>query len=285
MNPSVPAACLNCNGPLTGPYCAQCGQKIPHTNLTLRELLHDATEELAHWEGKIPSTLATLLLKPGVLTRDFLAGRRARWLPPLRVYLICSVAYFAMGPLIEAITQRPVEGPVKFGITDTDGSGQLTPEQRREIEAGFPARVFGMDRLERALSDPAAINREVNLLLPKGMFVLLPLFALLTHVAWRRQMPRYPAHLYVALHIHAAWFAALALTTMVMGLIPLRAVQTVVGMSMVVYVVWYGLTAMRRVFGQSWPRTIGKAAAVTIVYMVCQVVVSFFLLAYAIRRM
>jgi hypothetical protein len=285
MNASVPATCLNCGSTLTGPYCARCGQKVPHTDLTLRELVHDATEELAHWEGKIPRTLTALLLKPGLLTQDFLAGRRAKWLPPLRVYLICSVAYFAMGPLIEAITHRPANGPIKFGITDTDGSGQLTPEERSEIEAGFPARVLGKDRLERALSDPAAINREVNLLLPKGMFVLLPIFALLTRVAWRRQMPRYPAHLYVALHIHAAWFATLALAAMVMGLVPVRAVQTLVGVAMVVYVVWYGLMAVRRVFGQSWPRTIGKAAAVTTVYMVCQVVVSFFLLGYAITRM
>jgi Protein of unknown function (DUF3667) len=284
MNPSVPGACLNCNGPLTGPYCAQCGQKVPHTDPTLRELLHDATEELAHWEGKIPRTLLTLLLKPGVLTQDFLAGRRARWLPPLRVYLICSLAYFAMGPLIEAITHRPRDGVIKFNISSSRGPGPLTPEERRELEGGLPARVFGMARLERAAANPAALNHEVNSVLPKAMFVLLPLFALLTRMAWKRQMPRYPAHVYLALHVHAAWFAVLALLTLVAGLGLSNAPAAIAGALMFVYMVWYSLTTMRRVFGESWPRTIGKSVAVTVVYMVCQVAVSVTLLGYAIAR-
>ena len=284
MHPSVPAACLNCHSTLTGPYCAQCGQKVPHTDVTLRELVHDATEELAHWEGKIPRTIATLLLKPGLLTRDFLAGRRARWLPPLRVYLICSLAYFASGPLIEAITHRPVEGPIKFGITNSNGNGRWTPEERRQIEDGLPARVFGVQRLEHATSDPAALNHEINGVLPKAMFVLLPIFALLTRIAWRRQMPRYPAHLYLALHIYAAWFAALAFVRIVAGLAP-TVIGSVAGLAAFIYVLWYALTAMRRVFGDSWPRTIAKTAAVAIAYVVCQIVVSVFLLAYAMTRM
>jgi Protein of unknown function (DUF3667) len=285
MNPSSSAVCLNCNSPLTGPFCAQCGQKIPHTDPTLRELLHDATEELAHWEGKIPSTLTTLLLKPGVLTRDFLAGRRARWLPPLRVYLICSLAYFASGPLIEAITHRPAQGAIKFGISNTRGSGALTPEERAELEAGWPARLFGMERLERAAADPVAVNHAINSVLPKAMFVLLPIFALLTHVAWKRQMPRYPAHLYLALHVHAVWFAALTLSTIVAGFGTFRAVQASAGMVLFGYMVWYALTAMHRLFGESWPRTIAKAAAIALVYVVCQITTGFVLLAYTLTRM
>jgi hypothetical protein len=68
--------CLNCGATMGGPYCASCGQKQPHPDLTLRELVHEATEELAHWDGKVPATLKTLFLKLGQLTMDFLAGRR-----------------------------------------------------------------------------------------------------------------------------------------------------------------------------------------------------------------
>ena len=284
MSPSVPATCLNCSSTITGPYCAQCGQKVPHTDLTLRELLHDATEELAHWEGKIPRTLTALLLKPGLLTHDFLAGRRARWLPPLRLYLICSLAYFAMGPIVEAITHKAPDPVIKFHLTGSKGA-PLTPEDRAQMEGGLPARVFGMQRLDRASSDPVALNHAIDSALPKAMFVLLPIFALLTRIAWRRQMPRYPAHLYLALHIHAAWFAVLALLTLIVGLGPATVVRASVGVLAFVYVVWYSLAAVHRVFGQSWPRTIAKSAAVTAVYTVCQVVVGLSLLGYAITRM
>jgi hypothetical protein len=91
MNVIETPACLNCGAPLTGPYCAHCGQKKPHTDLTFRELLREATQELAQWDGKIPGTLRALFFKPGLLTVDFLAGRRARWLAPLRVYLISGL--------------------------------------------------------------------------------------------------------------------------------------------------------------------------------------------------
>ena len=83
----------------TGPYCALCGQHVVHLDLTVREFLHETTHELTHWDGKIPTTFAALFLHSGRLTREFLAGRRARWLPPLRLYVICSLLIC------------PVEGP------------------------------------------------------------------------------------------------------------------------------------------------------------------------------
>ena len=209
------AACLNCGRPLTGPYCANCGQKKQATDLTLRELLHETTHELTNWDGKIPSTLKTLLIRPGVLTVDFLAGRRARWLSPLRLYLLCSLAFFVSKPIAEAISQRSLRGVARVGITNTDGSAALTSAELESIEKGLPARIFGRDRLLRAAANNAQLNREIEASLPKAMFILLPAFAGLTMLAWRRRLRRYPAHLYLALHLHSAWFGALAVLTMV----------------------------------------------------------------------
>jgi Protein of unknown function (DUF3667) len=87
--------CLNCGRVLTGQYCAGCGQKKRDFDPTLREFLHETTQEPSNWDGKIPNTLRALFFNPGRLTLDVLAGRRARWLMPLRVYLICSLAFFA----------------------------------------------------------------------------------------------------------------------------------------------------------------------------------------------
>jgi hypothetical protein len=49
--------------------------------------------------------------------------------------------------------------------------------------------------------------------------------------------------------------------------------------------VWYGLTALHHVFGDSWPLTLFKAAAVGIVYWVCFSAVALGLLAYQVLRM
>ena len=285
MTESQTAACLNCGRPLSGPYCAGCGQKKRDTDPTLREFLHETTAELAQWDGKIPGTLKTLFLKPGALTLDFLAGRRARWLQPLRLYLICSLAFFVSKPLAQAISKRSGNDIAEITITNPDGSKTLTPEALEEIEGGVPARVFGRDRLLRAAVNNDQLNREIDAVLPKALFVLLPVFALLTMVAWRRRLPRYPAHLYVSLHLHAAWFGAFAVSTLLQAAFTSVPIIVAISLSAVVYVAAYGLLAVRRIFGDSWPTTIAKAAAVTVVYGFCLFTVSLALLAYVLTKM
>jgi hypothetical protein len=276
-------ACLNCGAILSGVYCTSCGQKRVRTDLTLSDLLHEASHELAHWDGKTPQTLKALFLRPGLLTLDFLAGRRARWLPPLRLYVICSLAYFLSGPLVEAITHRGAREIAKITITGSNGERTITPEVRRQIAEGLPARVFGVERLERAAAHPQELNHAINGAFPKAMFVLLPLFALITNLAWRRRLPHYPAHLYLALHMHAAWFGLLALTTLAMiPFSPTGRIAALVGMLGVVYIIGYMLLTVRRVFRESWPRTIAKAIVVWAVYCVCLLLMGLVMLGYAL---
>ena len=277
-------ACLNCGAALAGPYCARCGQKQPNTDLTVREFVRDATAELTNWEGKIPATLKALFLKPGLLTLDYLAGRRARWLPPLRLYIICSLAYFVSKPLVERITHQSAREMARISITDSGGSTRLTPEGRRELEQGLPARIFGVERLERAAANSGKLNQEIESALPKATFVLLPIFALLTRVAWRRKRWRYPAHLYLALHLHAAWFGVLTVATVLTAFVPLAGAG-IIAVAATAYVLWYSLATVRRVFGDSWARTIAKAASVAIAYVLSLGIVSFSMLAYALMRM
>ena len=255
-------------------------------NLTLGAFLKETTEELTHWDGKVPATLRTLFLHPGVLTIDFLAGRRARWLSPLRVYLICSVAFFAGRALIDEIGLRPTREMAGVSFKREDGrTGPLTPEERQEIAEGLPARIFGVEQFERALMDPRQFNKAFESTAPRAMFILLPVFALLTNLAWRKARPGYPAHLYVALHIHAAIFGAMLIFTIAVGLIPSDTVASLTGLVFLGYVVWYSLTTLHRLFGDTWLATILKATAIGIIYWSCFFVVGFGLLAYAVSRM
>ena len=144
---------------------------------------------------------------------------------------------------------------------------------------------FKMERLEAAAAQGARLNREVDAAFPKAMFVLLPLFAVLTHLAWRNTFAGYPAHLYIALHIHAAVFGAMTILSIVIGFIPSDTVAAVASVLFMVYVGWYGLGALHRVFGDPWRKTIVKSIAVGAVYLVCVGVVSFALLLYAITKM
>src|SRR3954454_20659390 len=88
------STCLNCGSSLTGPFCAECGQRAVPPHPTLRELGGEAFAELSGWDGKVAGTIRALIRKPGKLTVEFLEGRRARFVSPLRLYLTCSVMYF-----------------------------------------------------------------------------------------------------------------------------------------------------------------------------------------------
>ena len=271
---------------MTGPYCARCGQKAVRRDLTLGGFLDETTQELTNWDGKVPATLRTLFLRPGALTIDFLAGRRARWLSPLRVYLICSVALFAGRAVIDEVGLRSVREMAGVSFKRHGGTtGPLTPEERQKIADGLPGRLFGVERFERALQDSRQFNKAFDSMLPRAMFILLPVFALLTNVAWRKAQPRYPAHLYVALHIHAAVFGAMLVFSLLVGVTASDRIVQAIGLVFVGYVGWYALTALQRVFGDSWAKTIGKAAAIGLVYFGFFSVVGLLLLGYAVSRL
>jgi hypothetical protein len=203
----------------------------------------------------------------------------------LRLYLICSLAYFLSGPLVEALTNRKMHEVARITVKDTKPGEPLTPADRSDLEKSGLVRLIGRERLERAIANPEQLNALVLSALPKAMFVLLPVFALLTNVAWRRKLPRYPAHLYMALHLHAAWFGAFALANLATVISGIEAVQITLALTAFSYVTWYGLKALRRIFGDSWGKTIAKTAAIAAVYGFCFVVVSIGMLAWAVEKM
>ncbi len=86
--------CPNCGTPLHGQYCWQCGQRSRVRLITLWELLRDAVGDLFELDSRLWRSLKPLMFKPGLLTSDYLAGRRARYMPPFRMYLVLSIIFF-----------------------------------------------------------------------------------------------------------------------------------------------------------------------------------------------
>jgi hypothetical protein len=280
--PSHHARCLNCDAPLAGPWCAHCGQKDPHPDLTLHELLHDAAHELSHWDGKVLSSFRVLLTQPGQLTIDFLAGRRARWLPPLRLYLIASVAYFLSGPAVRYFTHQPDTSPIKVSVPDSlfaprdsaaPGGRALRPEIAAGLDTSPLGRFLGAKRIERVTNDPQALNHAVRAAFPKAMFVLMPLFALLLLFAWRDAEPLYVPHLYFSLHFHAFAFAALTVAQ-IPQLVGMPRTAAWAGRAFLLSLGVYAFLAFRKVYRGSVARTLLRGALVGAVYLVVVVAVT-----------
>ncbi|HEV2762706.1 MAG TPA: DUF3667 domain-containing protein [Pyrinomonadaceae bacterium] len=107
-------ACLNCGAALVGPFCHECGQKERHAHEhSLRHFFgHTVLHEFTHLDqNKILRTTAALLFRPGVLTAEYLSGRKGAQINPVRVYLTVSAVYFlfAWGALLNAGGFRDIE--------------------------------------------------------------------------------------------------------------------------------------------------------------------------------
>jgi hypothetical protein len=94
-----PAACENCATPLHGAYCHQCGQSAHNPLRHVGHAIEEVFESFWHLDGRIFRTLRELFL-PGRVARNYLAGHRVRYLPPLRLFVILSLLTFFVGRLL-----------------------------------------------------------------------------------------------------------------------------------------------------------------------------------------
>ena len=150
--------CLNCGTRLKGQYCGVCGQRARNRLISLWELISDAFGDLLEIDSRVWRTLIPLLIRPGHLTRDYLEGRRVRYMPPFRTYLVLSVIFFLvaffdphddLGLLFE-----PEPEPTPEELTQKATQAE---EAKREILDELAAE--GIIRPDTATDDPA---KEVN---------------------------------------------------------------------------------------------------------------------------
>lgn len=140
--------CENCGAELHGHYCAKCGQAAVDYRRSFRHVIADVADSFLNWDSKFVKTIGILLIRPGWLTNQFLAGRRARYLHPLRLYLLVSIAFFLCGRLI------PINS-----ISPNGSTTELSPEIERKVAEGL-ARAPNLppetrDKVNQALARAA----------------------------------------------------------------------------------------------------------------------------------
>lgn len=86
--------CLNCNTIVQGRYCQVCGQENIVPQETFRHLVLHFIYDITHFDGKFFDTLKYLVFKPGYLSKEYVAGRRAKYLNPIRMYVFTSAIFF-----------------------------------------------------------------------------------------------------------------------------------------------------------------------------------------------
>jgi hypothetical protein len=89
------SVCTNCGAEDAGKFCPACGEQQPgHHDLTVGHFAHDVVHELVHLDSKLFKTLRELVVRPGLLTVEYFAGRKSRYIRPLRLFLTLFALQF-----------------------------------------------------------------------------------------------------------------------------------------------------------------------------------------------
>ncbi len=88
--------CPNCNHILQPEdnFCSSCGQENHDLKVPLGHLIYEFIESIFHFDIKVWETLRAIVTRPGKVITDFNEGRRARYVPPARLYIFISVIFF-----------------------------------------------------------------------------------------------------------------------------------------------------------------------------------------------
>ncbi len=313
--------CLNCGHQVEETYCPHCGQE----NIELKEdALHMITHAIAdyfHFEHKFFGTIKPLLFKPGKLTVDYVAGKRASFLHPIKLYIFISIVFFivvfsnnkkkekeaepsaaiaeklkndtvtsnslkevkqmlAYIPLSKSKKDsilKEVEKDIKENGTAVVNVGSSRKNKKRynkllsdektiqeyekkqlalpkEERDNFVVNYFMKKSIEfNKYPDPSAkIGEDMIKYIPKMMFLLLPLFALILKLVYIRKDRFYYEHLIYSFHTHSAIFLAFIVCTFLGWLTHFfYDLSGLIGFIGFAYIIWYLYRSLRTFYGST----------------------------------
>jgi hypothetical protein len=157
--------CLNCNARVYDKFCGVCGQENIEPQESVLHLLRHFFEDITHFDGKFFTSLKYLLLKPGFLTKEYVAGRRMSYLNPVRFYIFTSFLFFLIilssaGDLSKSINKK---GKLEFNTKQEDTSKQNPSYNKDTAEEEIDD---SSDIKKNGDSNDSLKNNSVGLLAP-----------------------------------------------------------------------------------------------------------------------
>lgn len=295
--------CKNCGAPLHGPYCSQCGQRAADRILPVWQMVNEGLETVVDLDLRVFRTFPTFFFLPGRLTKEYLNGRRKRYVHPFRLCLFATFLVFAVIAFTTSGSfsfildpQGSVRlNPPNTAITASSGTGSTaaaasssffgSPEERERMARNIESDSTGIqidffddpktnERAERILRTKTAQavrnpRAFVNSMIDRGpylMFLMLPIFALLLKLLYIRRGRLYMEHMIFSLHMHAFTFFAFTFGLLLeqSGVEWLRTVGTWIEIAPLLYLV----LAMRHVYEQGFIKTTIKVGLLLFIYMI-----------------
>lgn len=234
------------------------------------EFVHEFVGHYVALEGSLWRTLGSLVFRPGRLTLAYLRGQRTRYVLPLRIFLSASFLFFMLAKVV-----GPTTPMIEVNVVG-DINGEIS-QCRAQASACKPGDLA---RLEKLAGDGGAEARRRELggrvvgVMPYVIFALVPLYAGIVHLAYRRRKRNFGEHFVFALHMHAFWFLAMLVAIW----LPL---QLAIGVLAIVAV--HALWALRVTYGGRWSWAMLRAAMIAAFYLAVIAAASIALVTWAFK--
>lgn len=274
-----PLFCANCGTKIlpSYSYCPQCGQKNHELVAPFRHFVEELLEGIFHFDSKIVKTIRTLLFKPGLITAEFVKGKRIKYVAPLRLYIFINFFFFLLLSVqphenrdTDAIQSKETGFDITFfGISSNEIRGmnqsQLDSVMHAHDIHQTVLNTYIMRQLQRVSTEG---NASFNHALLKGIsymtFAFMPLFALYIFLLFRKYAGFYMNTLIFSIHYHC--FIFLLLTVSIVA-------DRLTGFS-IVFIFFlllcpiYLFLALRRVYGGSKIVAIGKTLLAGLLHII-----------------
>ncbi len=285
------ASCPNCEFKFTETdnYCPNCGQENHTHKVPLKHYMVELLEAVFHFDTKIFVTLRDLLFKPGEITNNYNQNKRARYVPPMRVYIFVSFVFFVLLSMSNSqLVTKPnvssdndsvkLEFNASIGAAEDTSGNYLLKEIRNTngedehlFDEYFKVRKkeiswYNHNIYKNMVKRKAGIFHTEEFLhkLYKNiswlMFFLMPVFAFYLRLLYLRRKQYYSEHLIFSIHYHSVIFIVLTFWTLQSML------KWQLGIYFFLLILAYLILSIRKVYLQSWIRTVIKSLVLLITY-------------------
>ena len=158
-------ACPNCGAPAHGPFCYACGQSEKGMIRHLSEVMSEFADIVFNVDSRIFRSLWDLYVRPGYLTVEYLAGRRARYVTPFRLFFFLSiVAFFSMQMALPEINPKDV----KLGFFDSIEDAKTPEDVKEAVEAELADSTRQISEAEISSEKRARIEEKILKIRQRG---------------------------------------------------------------------------------------------------------------------
>lgn len=198
------ATCLNCATPLAGPWCYRCGQRVEAHHRPLRHMLFEMVELLTHADSRLWRTLGGLAFRPARLTTEYLEGKRAGQIPPLRLFFVMLLLFFGSGSFFSHVHLQSLP---------LDPAALARSLQAAHL-SGRPA-AWAQIHIERAAADPKRFLEVVGAWTERLAFLMLPISTILLSLIFVTDRSR-TVYDHVIFSLHSLSFCLMVLTVLLL---------------------------------------------------------------------